>query len=220
MALLGSQMGADSPNAAVIETIRKNLNGCKRPGAVWLLTWSRLSSEPNAVMSEWSNLTNSERELLGRAPVETSQEIVAGLTRFQIAQLKKLGKADEAMTAIRRLVELERGNPESLAELLDWLTEQKAWKAVDDLAQRFPPLCHRARPALCARPGVCRPGAEGPGRGYGRAALSTSTPASKGRNCRTIRWWPSDCANEGNSPGPGGSSSTSSNAPATAKMTS
>jgi len=139
VALLASQTAADSPKAAVMETIRTNLNGCKRPGAVWLLTWSRLSSDPNAVMSEWNNLTNSERELLGRAPVETSQEIVAGLTRFQIAQLKKLGKTDEAMTAIRRLVELERGNPESLAELLDWLTEQKAWKAVDDLARRFAP---------------------------------------------------------------------------------
>ncbi len=47
----------------------------------------------------------------GPGPVETSQEIVAGLTRFQIAQLKKLGKADEAMTAIRRLVELDAAIP-------------------------------------------------------------------------------------------------------------
>ena len=70
-------------------------------------------------------------------PIETNQEIVAGLTRFQIAQLKKLGKDKEALAAIRRLVELERGNPESLAEMLDWLIEQKAWQAVDDLAVKF-----------------------------------------------------------------------------------
>ena len=72
-----------------------------------------------------------------RRPTRPAPEIVAGLTRFQIARLKKLGKTDEAMAAIRRLVDLERGNPETLAELLEWLVEQKAWKAVDELAQRF-----------------------------------------------------------------------------------
>ena len=137
MALLGSQPVAEPANRTVVEIVRKSLNGCKRPAALWLLTWSRLAAEPNAVMSEWNKLTENERELLGRAPVETNREIVAGLTRFQIALLKKLGKNDEAMSAIRRLVELERGNSESLAELLDWLIEQKAWKAVDDLALRF-----------------------------------------------------------------------------------
>ncbi len=160
VALLSSQPIAEPPSAAVVEIVRKSLNGCKRPGAVWLLAWSRLATEPAAVMSEWNKLTENERELLGRAPIETSQEIIAGLTRFQIAQLKKLGKDKEAMAAIRRLVELERGNPESLAELLDWLTEQKAWQAVDDLARAVcPPIRHRAGPALHARPGVCRAGA-------------------------------------------------------------
>ena len=38
------------------------------------------------------------------------------------------------MTAIRRLVDVEPGDPETLAELLPWLVEQKAWKAVDELA--------------------------------------------------------------------------------------
>ena len=137
IALLGSQPIAEPPGAAVVEIVRKSLNGCKRPAAAWLLAWSRLSAEPAAVMSQWNSLTENERELLLRSPIETNQEIVAGLTRFQIAQLKKLGKDKEAMAAIRRLVELERGNPESLAELLDWLIEQKAWQAVDDLAIRF-----------------------------------------------------------------------------------
>jgi tetratricopeptide (TPR) repeat protein len=137
IALLGIQPLAEPPKAPLAAIVRKTLNGCRRPGAVWLLAWARLAAEPDAVMSEWSKLTDNERELLGRSPLETSQEIVAGLTRFQIAQLRKLGKDKEALAAIRRLVELERGNPESLAELLDWLIEQKAWQAVDDLAVKF-----------------------------------------------------------------------------------
>ena len=37
VALLSSQINADPPGAAVIEAVRKSLNDCKRPGAVWLL---------------------------------------------------------------------------------------------------------------------------------------------------------------------------------------
>ena len=88
-------------------------------------------------MTQWTKLIDDEQKLARSSANETSPEIIAGLTRFQIARLKKLGKTDEAMVAIRRLVDLERGNPESLAELLEWLVEQKAWKAVDELARRF-----------------------------------------------------------------------------------
>ena len=77
--------------------------------------------------------------MLRRTPSETSPEIVAGLIRFQVAWLKKLGNTDAAMTAIRRLVEQENGDPETLAELTTWLIDQKAWKAVDELAKRFAP---------------------------------------------------------------------------------
>lgn len=153
VALLTGQITADSPNAATIETVRKGLAGCTRPGAVWLLTWTRLGTEPDLLTTEWTKLIDAEQKLLRLRPgallstsatrssnvAETSPEIVAGLTRFQVSRLKKLGKTNEAMAAIRRLVELERGNPETLAELLEWLIEQKAWKAVDDLAARFAP---------------------------------------------------------------------------------
>ena len=121
------------------KAVRKTLQGCKRPGAVWLSAWSRLGVEPAAVMSQWSKLVDDEQGLLRRTPGETSPEIVAGLIRFQVAWLKKLGNTEAAMTAIRRLVEQERGDPETLAELIAWLIDQKAWKAVDELAERFEP---------------------------------------------------------------------------------
>lgn len=148
VALLSSQAGADPPDAATIEIVRKALSDCKRPGAVWLHAWTRLGSEPEAVMAEWTKLIDEEQSQLRPGPpqvnesnllADTSPEIIAKLTRFQIVQLKKLGKTEDAMAAIRRLVELERGSPETLVELVVWLTEQKAWKAIDDLAQRFAP---------------------------------------------------------------------------------
>jgi tetratricopeptide (TPR) repeat protein len=137
VALLGGQMGADPPDAATVAIVRNNLKGCKRPGAAWLMAWTRLGADPQAVMAQWAKLIDDEQAVLRRVPNESSREIVAGLTRFQIARLKKLGKTDEAMAAILRLVDLEQGNAGTLAELLDWLIDEKAWKAVDRLAQRF-----------------------------------------------------------------------------------
>ncbi|MCG2682318.1 MAG: hypothetical protein L6306_01745 [Planctomycetales bacterium] len=130
---------AAPPQPAAIETIRKGLKKCNRTGAGWMLAWTRLGEGSESEMAEWSKFIDDEHNALKRTPKESSPEIVSGLVRFQVDWLNKLGKADEAAEAVRRLVALERGNPQSLAELLDWLIEQKAWRAVDDLARRFPP---------------------------------------------------------------------------------
>jgi tetratricopeptide (TPR) repeat protein len=136
VALLERRSSADPPDAATIEAVRKGLDGCTRPGAVWLLAWTRLGAEPEAVMAQWAKLTDDELNLLRRAPTETKQEIVAGLLRFQIIRLKKSGKNDAAIPAVRQLIELDHGSSESLAELLEWLVEQNAYSAIDDLAKR------------------------------------------------------------------------------------
>ena len=138
-ALLLHGKAADPPAPAVVEIIRKSLQGCKRPGAIWLLTWTRLASDPQAAMAQWGKLVDAERALLRQTPEESSSELVARLTRFQVAWLKKLGKNDEAVAAIRQLVDLEPGDSESVAELLEWLIDQKAWKVVDALTERFAP---------------------------------------------------------------------------------
>jgi tetratricopeptide (TPR) repeat protein len=137
IALLNARREEDLPDAATIEIIRKTLGDSQRVGALWLLAWIRLDTEPDAVMTEWKQFVTKERNLLRRARFETSNDIVAGLTRFQIVRLKKLNKTKEMQEAIQQLVALDPGTPESMAELLDWLTEQKAWSAIEELANRF-----------------------------------------------------------------------------------
>ena len=128
---------AEPPSPAAVEIVRKSLPNSKRPGAVWLWAWTRLASDPKTAMPEWAKLIDAEMSLLQQTPEESSVEIVARLTRFQVAWLKKMGKSDEALVAIRRLVALSQDDTQSMTELLAWLIEQKAWKAVDELAQRF-----------------------------------------------------------------------------------
>ena len=79
---------------------------------------------------------DAEEALLKSGSDQTSPEIVAAMLRFQVAWLKEAGRNDEAVAAIRRLIRLDAGDPDSLIELVHWLNEQKAWEAVDELAAR------------------------------------------------------------------------------------
>lgn len=128
---------AEPPSPAVVETIRRSLRMCKRPAAAWLLAWTDMATDPKSAIGEWGKRIDSEMKLVSQAPEDASAEIVTRLTRFQVAWLKKLGQQEEAMTAVQRLVMLNHEDWTSVARLLEWLIDQKAWKAVDELAKRF-----------------------------------------------------------------------------------
>lgn len=138
--LLGSQKTAVPPGKELAEVVRKNLAGSRRPGAQWVLAWLRTGESPLAVTQDWKRSIEEEEAVLRSSPSQSSPEIVAALLRIQIAWLKKLGRTEDAVGAIGRLIELEKGDPETLANLLEWLIDQKDWKAVDTLAERFGPL--------------------------------------------------------------------------------
>jgi len=125
------------PAKELAETVRKNLGRSSRAGAKWLRIWLRFGEDAQAAIAEWTKLVDAEQAALESSSKETSPEIVAALLRFQINWFKKLAQTDKAMAAMRRLLDVEQGDPVTLAELLDWLVEQKAWKVVDELAQRF-----------------------------------------------------------------------------------
>ncbi len=210
LALLGT---GTPPSNTIIETVKRSLGNCRRPGAQWLLAWTRIEREPDAVLSQWQGFIVGEQKL---AATETSAEIVATLARFRIGQLKKLGKTDEAMAAIKRLVDLEHGDVQSLFELLQWLVEQKAWKAVDDLAKRFARQ-FATEPALAYGLAVAYQEQGETDRAEATAARGPGlNPGNSSGNCSCTGTLPSDCATRSHSPGRGGNSSTSSRKPATA----
>ncbi len=135
--LLDSQTNAGPPKPAMVQRVRMILMRSKQTAAGWLLTWTRMADHPEAAMKEWNAMVAAEQVLLRHAPSRTRPEIVTALLRFQIGQLERLGKLDEAMAAVGRLADLEHGEFESVMEFGDWLIRQKAWKAVDRWADKF-----------------------------------------------------------------------------------
>lgn len=134
--ILQSPSGVEPQKGAAAETIRKLFEKSNRTSALWILAWLRLADDAEG-MNRWNRLIETESSLLQHSSGETSRDILGGLIRYQIAWLKKHGQTQEAMTAMRRLVDLETGDLETLSELLDWLVEQKAWKPINELTARF-----------------------------------------------------------------------------------
>ncbi len=122
--------------APAVAAMKQGLGRSRRPAAGWLTAWAKLLEDPQAGLPDWSQLVAAEHERLRRSPDQTSPEIVAALLRLEIEWAKRLGRTDQAMAAMRRLVELDSSDPEMLAELLEWLIVQKAWEAVEQLAAR------------------------------------------------------------------------------------
>ncbi len=136
--ILGRQPADEPPSEPMAELLKKNLGRSRRPATGWLLSYLRFRDDPREAVAAWSGLVDEEFDVLSRRPDETSPQVVAALVRVQINWLAGLGRKQDAVAAMWRLIDLEKGDPQTLAELLEWLVEQEAWDAIEKLAARFP----------------------------------------------------------------------------------
>jgi len=137
LALLARQAPDEPPDEELCRQLETHLAGSLRPAAKWLSAWPEFRRDPAAAVAKWAKFVEEEEALLHRRPSHTSTDIVAGLARFQVPWHRKLGQTDAALAATRVLIRLEKGDPEELLELLDWLIEQEAWAVADEMAARF-----------------------------------------------------------------------------------
>ena len=135
--ILGRQPSNQPPSAELAQTLRKNLGRSRRTATGWLMTYAGFRDDPKGAVDAWTKLVNEELGVLQRSADQSSPQVVAALVRIQIDWLARLGRKQEAVAAMWKLIDLEKGEPESLAELVNWLVEQKAWDAIEQVAGRF-----------------------------------------------------------------------------------
>ena len=103
-----------------------------------LLAWQIDHSLPSAASAiGWDAAVHAEETVLEQNPDDTQPEIVAGLLRYEVNLYERAGDAELARGAMERLVAQERGDTETLVELIPWLIRHKAWAIIDNLATRF-----------------------------------------------------------------------------------
>lgn len=120
-------------------TIRRGVGHSLRPGAVWLRQSVAGDANPAAVLDDWAALVAAEEQLAQQSPQETRPAILAALMRRQVIWLRKIGRQQESNAIVSDLVAREprSTSAEALMELIEWLAEQGAWQAVDELRGRF-----------------------------------------------------------------------------------
>ncbi|HWA98822.1 MAG TPA: hypothetical protein VG713_10040 [Pirellulales bacterium] len=107
-----------------------------RPAAEWLRVWIATRDTPKSSAEAWSRLAAAEARVLRQQPQQSSAEIVIGLLKQDVKALRALGRNDDAIRAMREMVSLEPDDA-TLSDMLAWLVEQKAWKVVEEAAERF-----------------------------------------------------------------------------------
>ncbi len=118
-------------------TIAKVLDRSARPAARWLKVYVQQRTDPAAARRAWGEIVAAEQKTLADHPQQSDLRVVIQLLRVEVDQLQAQGHDEEAQKLMREIVALERGEPQNLAELVNWLVKRKAWGAIDDVATRF-----------------------------------------------------------------------------------
>src|SRR3954468_17464758 len=123
------------------EVITRELGRSKRASAALLRQYLAQLRDPASSISAWTQLIEQETEKLHKNYGDTSGDIVLGLC-WNLADLhRQLGDRAALSSMLDRMIDLAAdGSDETLASLIEWLTEYKSWDALDAFITK-----HRAR---------------------------------------------------------------------------
>jgi len=117
--------------------ILDTLDRSSRPAAGWLRTYVRAHDDPAGSLDEWRQWIAAEQETLDHHPQLTQSSLIQELLKQQVDAYDRLGRGPDAEAAIDRIIALERGESDALADLVKWLSQRKDWKAIDQVFARF-----------------------------------------------------------------------------------
>ncbi|MCS7306878.1 MAG: hypothetical protein NZ602_17435 [Thermoguttaceae bacterium] len=126
------------PPKELFPQLEKHLKRSRRVAIQWLETYVRFWDSPEQAIEQWRRHVETELEVFRHMPAESSLQVVGGLLRAESHWLAHLGRKKEAALVLMRLLDLEqKGDPRTVEQLADWLWEEKAYEAIEKLAERF-----------------------------------------------------------------------------------
>ncbi len=117
--------------------ITEALTGSSRPASKWLLAYARFHSDPEAALAEWDKLVTDELAVSEPLAAQDQTRIQMFLLRKQAEMLLARKHDDQALAVMRKMIDREADDTDSLTEFVAWLAKNKAWSVVDDVSKRY-----------------------------------------------------------------------------------
>jgi tetratricopeptide (TPR) repeat protein len=118
--------------------ILEETRGSKRHSVLWLRAYAEFPGKPDETLAGWKALLDAEESQQQNASTLPEQRaVLAGLLRQQVMMLLERQQREEALVAMRRMLDVDNGDSQSLSELIEWVIRQEAWPLVDEVAQRL-----------------------------------------------------------------------------------
>ncbi len=137
MLVLAQPEPAESLWAERARTISNSLRGSTRPASRWLLAYVLYHSDPEAGLRQWDKLVADELAVSEPSGAQVEARIQSFILRRQAEMLLASKHDDRAIAVMRKLVDRQPDDVQSLIEFVGWLVKHKAWGVVDDVAKRF-----------------------------------------------------------------------------------
>jgi tetratricopeptide (TPR) repeat protein len=117
--------------------ITSALKGSSRPASKWLLTYAKFHTDPEAALAEWDKLVSEELTVTEPLAAQDETRIQILLLRTQAEMLLARKHDDQALAVMRKMIDREADDTDSLTEFVAWLAKNKAWSVVDDVSKRY-----------------------------------------------------------------------------------
>jgi tetratricopeptide (TPR) repeat protein len=134
LAIIGRAV--DPPNQ-FDETILAGIGASPRPAATWLRLHALSHTRPEEAAARWGDVVAAEERLLKQTQEQSSPQIVADLLKRHADQLMRLGKQDEALAVMRRVIAQPIDDAQSLVALIDWLADHQARDLLAEVEATF-----------------------------------------------------------------------------------
>ena len=114
--------------------IDRELQASKRTAAGWLKVYAEYLKQPEASIQKWNDVLLAEEATYREQESSTQRILIRDLLHWHAFVTTQLGRSDESLAAIQRIIPQFVKQPVDVVNHLDWLTDHKAWVTIDELA--------------------------------------------------------------------------------------
>lgn len=131
-----------------LDEIQRYLSRGRRPAAMWLLSYAKLSSDPSAYLERMQAFESQELELYTATARLEQRTVATRLLKHALAYASEQQQRPQSIALFKQLLEIDQPDAQSLPQLLDWVVQQQAWELLPEVETRFPKLAESTDPRV------------------------------------------------------------------------